>query len=229
MDSPEFRPEAPVAPEDPASILAPFHVSRETAERLNRYVVLLLERQKALNLIAPSTIPLIWTRHVANSLQLLPLAPGAKRWADLGSGGGFPGLAIACALAETPNAHVDLIESTGKKAAFLSEVVQELHLPATVHRGRIEDVAPQLAGNVEIVTARAVAPLKELLTLIAPLLEKGAQGLLLKGQHVERELTEAAKCWNIDHVAVPSQTNPAGRVLVVRHVALRPEQKSKRR
>jgi 16S rRNA (guanine527-N7)-methyltransferase len=229
MDNPEPLPNPPVAPEDPAGILAPFHVSRETSERLTQFVALLLERQKTLNLIAPSTIPTIWTRHVADSLQLFPLAPQAKRWADLGSGGGFPGLAIACALADTPGAHVDLIESTGKKAAFLSEVVQELHLPATVHRGRIEDVAPRLAGNVEIATARAIAPLKELLTLIAPLLEKGAQALLLKGQDVESELTEATKYWNIDHVAVPSQTNPAGRILVVRHLARRSEHKGKRR
>jgi len=232
MDVPESRPpqpEPPPAPEDPDRVLAPFHVSRETSERLTRYIALLLERQKTLNLIAPSTIPTIWTRHVADSLQLLPLAPGAKRWADLGSGGGFPGVVIACALAETPGAHVDLVESTGKKTAFLSDVVDALRLPATVHRGRIEDVAPRLAGKVEIVTARAVAPLKELLTLIMPLSEKGAQALLLKGQDVESELTEAAKCWNIDHVAVPSQTNPAGRVLVVRHLARRSEQKGKRR
>jgi len=206
-----------------------FHVSRETSERLTRYVALLLERQKTLNLIAPSTIPTVWSRHVADSLQLMPLAPGALRWADLGSGGGFPGVVIACALADRPGGHVDLVESIGKKAAFLTDVVQELGLPATVHRGRIEDVAPRLAGNVEIVTARAVAPLKELLTLIKPLLEKGAQALLLKGQDVESELTEAAKYWNIDHVAVPSQTNAAGRILVVRHLARRPEQKGKRR
>src|SRR5580704_11362235 len=96
-------------------VLAPFHVSRETSERLNRFIALLLDRQRHTNLIASSTIPAVWTRHVADSLQPLPLAPQARRWADLGSGGGFPGIVIACALAETPGSHIHLIESIGKK------------------------------------------------------------------------------------------------------------------
>src|SRR5271156_6596363 len=103
--------------------LAPFHVSRETTERLTRFVAFLLARQQKMNLIASSTIPMIWTRHVADSLQLLALAPDARRWVDLGSGAGFPGLVIASALADTPGAHVDLVESVGKKAAFLREAI----------------------------------------------------------------------------------------------------------
>jgi 16S rRNA (guanine527-N7)-methyltransferase len=201
--------------------LAPFHVSRETSERLTRFIALLLDRQRTTNLIASSTIPIIWTRHVADSLQLLPLAPQARRWVDLGSGGGFPGMVIACAMAEIPGAHVHLIESIGKKAAFLGDAVRETGVPATVHRGRIEDVAPRLAGETDIVTARAVAPLKDLLTMIAPLLERGAQGLLLKGQDVDAELTEAAKYWTIEHTAVPSQTSPTGRILIVRRLQRR--------
>jgi 16S rRNA (guanine527-N7)-methyltransferase len=196
--------------------LAPFHVSRETSERLTRFVALLLERQKAMNLIASSTIPVVWTRHVADSLQLLGLARDARRWTDLGSGAGFPGLVIACALADTPGAHVDLIESVGKKAAFLREAIGDIGLPATVHHARIEEIAPRLAATTEIVTARAVAPLKDLLTMINPFLEKGAKALLLKGQDVDAELTQAAKYWTIDYTAVPSETNPAGRILVVR-------------
>jgi 16S rRNA (guanine527-N7)-methyltransferase len=196
--------------------LAPFHVSRETSERLTRFVALLLERQKAMNLIASSTIRMVWTRHVADSLQLLALAPDARRWVDLGSGAGFPGLVIACALADTPGAHIHLIESVGKKAAFLRDAIQDISLPATVHHARIEEIAPDLAAKTEIVTARAVAPLKELLTMINPFLEKGAKALLLKGQDVDAELTQAAKYWTIHYTAVPSETNPAGRILVVR-------------
>jgi 16S rRNA (guanine527-N7)-methyltransferase len=196
--------------------LAPYHVSRETSERLTRFVAFLLERQKAMNLIASSTIPMVWTRHVADSLQLLPLAPDARRWVDLGSGAGFPGLVIASALADTPGAHVDLVESVGKKAAFLREAIQNIALPATVHHARIEEIAPRLAAKTEIVTARAVAPLKDLLTMINPFFEKGAKALLLKGQDVDAELTQAAKYWTIDYTAVPSETNPAGRILVVR-------------
>jgi len=201
--------------------LAPFHVSRETSERLSRFVALLLDRQRTTNLIASSTIPTIWTRHVADSLQLLPLAPQARRWVDLGSGGGFPGMVIACAMAETPGAHVHLIESIGKKAAFLRDAVRETGVPATVHHSRIEDIAPRLAGESDIVTARAVAPLKDLLTMIAPFLEKGAQGLLLKGQDVDAELTEAAKYWTIEYTAAPSQTSPSGRILIVRRLQRR--------
>jgi 16S rRNA (guanine527-N7)-methyltransferase len=201
--------------------LAPFHVSRETSQRLSRFVELLLERQRHTNLIASSTIPHVWTRHVADSLQLLPLVPQARRFADLGSGGGFPGMVLACALVETPGAHVHLIESIGKKAAFLRDAVREISVPATIHHGRIEDVAPRLAGEIDIVTARALAPLNELLTMIIPFLERGAQALLLKGQDIDAELTQAAKYWSIEYTAVPSQTSPTGRILIVRRLQRR--------
>jgi 16S rRNA (guanine527-N7)-methyltransferase len=201
--------------------LAPFRVSRETSQRLSRFIELLLDRQSHTNLIASSTIPVIWTRHVADSLQLLALAPEARRWVDLGSGAGFPGMVIACALAETPSAHVHLIESIAKKATFLRDAVRETGVPATVHHGRIEDIAPRLAGEIDIVTARALAPLNELLTMINPFIERGAQGLLLKGQDIDAELTQAAKYWTIEHTAVPSQTSPAGRVMIVRRLQRR--------
>jgi 16S rRNA (guanine527-N7)-methyltransferase len=201
--------------------LAPFHVSRETSGRLTSFVALLCERQQRMNLVGSSTIPQVWTRHVADSLQLLAFAPEARRWADLGSGAGFPGLVIACALMDTPGAHVDLVESIGKKAAFLNEAVAATGAPATVHHARIEAVTPQLAGHVDIVTARALAPLSTLLTMINPFMEKGAKALLHKGQDVDAELTEAAKYWTIDYDAVPSQTDPRGRILLVRRLKRR--------
>jgi 16S rRNA (guanine527-N7)-methyltransferase len=219
MDLANSGPAEDLAARDQA--LAPFHVSRETSERLTRFVGLLLDRQRTTNLIAASTVPTIWTRHVADSLQLLPLAPEARRWVDLGSGGGFPGMVIACALADSPGAHVDLVESIGKKAAFLREAIQATGVPATVHHGRIDEVTPRLVGDVEIVTARAVAPLKDLLTMIGPFLERGAQGLLLKGQDVDAELTRAAKYWTIEHTAVPSRTSPTGRIMIVRRLQRR--------
>jgi 16S rRNA (guanine527-N7)-methyltransferase len=201
--------------------LAPFHVSRETSDRLSRFVALLCERQQRMNLVAASTVPRVWTRHVADSLQLLSLAPEARRWADLGSGAGFPGMVIACAMADIPGSHVDLIESIGKKAAFLGEAVTATGAPATVHHARVEVVTPHLARNVDIVTARALAPLSTLLTMINPFIEKGAKALLHKGQDVDAELTEAAKYWTIDYDAVPSQTDPRGRILVVRRLKRR--------
>ena len=173
-----------------------------------------------MNLIASSTIPHIWTRHVADSLQLLALAPQALRWADLGSGAGFPGMVIACALVETRGAHVHLIESIGKKAAFLRDAVRETGVPATVHRGRIEDIAPQLAGKIDVATARALAPLNELLTMINPFLERGAQALLLKGQDIDVELTQAAKYWTRAHRRSQSDKHDR-RIMIVRRLQRR--------
>jgi 16S rRNA (guanine527-N7)-methyltransferase len=196
-------------------------VSRETLDRLDRFVELLLEIQSHTNLIGPATVPALWTRHVADSLQLLDLAPDAKIWLDLGSGAGFPGLVIACALADQPAAAVHLVESTGKKAAFLQRVVETLALPATVHHTRVEEFSPRFAA--QIITARALAPLTRLFAYVAPFLESGAKALLPKGQDVEAELTEAAKYWKIEADLVASRTNPAGRIVAVRALRRRAE------
>jgi 16S rRNA (guanine527-N7)-methyltransferase len=190
-------------------------VSRETLARLDRLVELLLEWQQTRNLIAASTIPNIWTRHVADSLQLLDLAPTAKTWVDLGSGGGFPGLVLACALAERPGARIHLVESTAKKCAFLQAAADALGLPAEVHCQRVENFIPAFLSRPEVVTARAVAPLPKLLAMAFPLLKKGALGLFLKGQDVGAELTEAAKCWIMEYKLQPSRTDERGRIIVV--------------
>jgi len=195
-----------------ALVLTP--VSRETAARLDRFVDLLLATQSHTNLIGPATIGELWSRHIADSLQLLDLAPGARTWLDIGSGGGFPGLVIACVLADQPGAAVHLVESQGKKAAFLRQVVEALHLPATVHHRRVED--GMFDVNPNVVTARAVAPLPRLLDFVAPFVKSGAKALLPKGQDVEAELTEAAKYWHIEAEMAPSRTNPASRILIVR-------------
>jgi len=203
---------APAIDRERALALTP--VSRETLARLDRFVELLLETQRHTNLIGSGTIPELWTRHIADSLQLLDLAPDAKIWLDLGSGAGFPGLVIACALADQPGAAIHLVESVGKKAAFLQRTVEALALSATVHHIRLEDLAPRFA--VEVITARALAPLPKLFGHVAPWLKSGVQALLPKGQDVEVELTEAAKYWKIEADLVASRTNPAGRIVVVR-------------
>ena len=113
-----------ISASDKAAALALTPVSRETEARLDRYVALLLEWQAMTHLVAPSTIPNLWTRHISDSLQLLSLAPGAKVWADLGSGGGLPGVVLACVLAGTPGVSVHLIERNAKKAAFLREALR---------------------------------------------------------------------------------------------------------
>ncbi len=190
-------------------------VSRETLVRLDQFVEILLRWQKSMNLIGSSTIPQLWTRHIVDSLQLLDLAPGARTWVDLGSGAGFPGVVIACALAEVPGAKVWLVDKSPKKGASLREVVRALDIPALVHTARIEDFGAAFSDSVDVVAARALAPMGELLGFVAPFVEKGAQALLPKGQDVEVELTEAAKYWNIEATLVPSRTNPTSRIVVV--------------
>ena len=177
--------------------------------RLALYAGLLERWQKAVNLVAPSTIPDLWGRHMLDSAQLWPLLPPAtKRLIDLGSGAGFPGLVLA--ILGVPEVH--LIESDQKKAAFLREVARETAAPATVHCRRIETVEP---FPVEIVTARALAPLPRLLELAAPFLEAGAIGLFLKGESAAEELTEARRQWTMTVTAEPSRTNPQGAILRV--------------
>ena len=201
---------------DRARAFALVPVSRETTARLDRFTALLLDWQSRINLIAASTVPVLWTRHIADSLQLLAIAPDARKWVDLGSGGGFPGVPIACALAERGSAEVHLIESNKKKAAFLREAVRITGAPAIVHAVSISDFCQSFRGALDAVTARALAPLPELLSIAYPLLKKGPQGVFPKGQDVKAELTEAAKCWSIQASLVPSRTDPKSRVVVIR-------------
>lgn len=197
-------------------------VSRETETRLEQFVELLLTWQRTTQLVANSTLAQVWTRHIADSLQLLDLAPAAKVWVDLGSGAGFPGLVIACGLAETPGASVHLVESNGKKAAFLREAVRITDVPAVVHHSRIENFVESFHQPVDVVTARALAPLKLLLDQSVALLSGEAKGIFLKGQDVEAELTEASKYWNLDATMVPSLTEPDARIVIVRHAQRQP-------
>jgi 16S rRNA (guanine527-N7)-methyltransferase len=201
---------------DKARALTLVPVSRETQKRLETYVEVLLSWQRKLNLVAPSTLHELWTRHIADSLQLLPLAPEARVWADFGSGGGFPGMPIACALADDAAAKVYLIESNGKKAAFLREVVRATGVPAIVHQDRVEKFEETCAETVHVVTARALAPLKILLDQAFPLVSRGAVGLFLKGQDVDAELTDAAKYWRLEASKVPSKTGPRSSIVIVR-------------
>lgn len=207
--------------QDRTAALHLMDVSRETSERLDRFTALLLETQQHTNLVATSTLAQVWTRHIVDSLQLMRLAPEARTWVDLGSGAGFPGLVIACALAETPGSTVHLVESTRKKCTFLTEAIRLTGAPAVVHCQRIEEFAPQFTGPVDVVTARALAPLDKLLGLAAPLLKNGVLGLFPKGQDVAVELTDASKCWKIEAVVESSVTSPVSGIVVVRKLEQR--------
>jgi 16S rRNA (guanine527-N7)-methyltransferase len=191
-------------------------VSRETWARLDSLVALLLKWQDTTNLIAPSTLAEIWTRHIADSAQLLALAPDARAWVDLGSGGGFPGLVVACAMADHPGTTIHLVESNQKKSAFLREASRILGVPAIVYAQRIEDFVGATMQSFDVVTARALAPLDRLIGYADPLLKTGALGLFPKGQDAESELTAASKSWTIEAELVPSVTDPQARIVVVR-------------
>jgi 16S rRNA (guanine527-N7)-methyltransferase len=217
---------------DRACALAMNPVSGETAARLDRFVDVLLHWQRRANLVSSSTLPCLWTRHVADSLQLVPLVPGARVFVDLGSGGGFPGMVIACAIAgnpERPAARVHLVASNAKKAAFLRHATRAAAVPAVIYHGRIEEFVRHFTGKVDVVTARALAPLPKLLGLAEPLLKRGAKGLFLKGQDVDAELTEASKCWSIDATFKPSMTDAGGRIVLIRHAYRHPPGRSNER
>lgn len=183
---------------DKAAALQLTPVSRETEQRLDAYVDLLLQWQAKTNLVAPSTLPHLWTRHIADSLQLRTIAPKATIWVDLGSGGGFPGVVLACAMAGQAGAAVHLIERNARKAAFLREALRVTGAPGTVTLADIGDSVDRFVGKVDCVTARAVAPLHQLIAFAEPLFISGTKALFLKGQDVEAELTEATKYWKIE-------------------------------
>lgn len=197
-------------------------VSRETEERLAILVAELERWQRAKNLVSNATMDEVWTRHIADSLQLFDLAPEARRWLDLGSGGGFPGLVLGIRLAET-GGHIDLVESNARKCAFLRHAARLTGAPVTVHNARIEAVMPQFLGKVEAVTARALAPLPLLLDWCKDLLRTGAIGVFPKGQYLDAELTEASKYWKIQASTFPSVTDSAARILVIRDAQKRAE------
>ncbi len=176
---------------------------------LERFRILLGEWNQRLNLVGPSALAEFWGRHAYDSAQLLALAPDALTWADLGAGAGFPGLVLAILLKGRPGARVHLIESMAKRCRFLEAVTAELSLPAEVHNARAE----KLRLEVDIVTARACAPLPRLLEFAWPYLRKGARGLFLKGKDVEAEVTEATRYWVLDAELRPSRSSPTGRIL----------------
>jgi 16S rRNA (guanine527-N7)-methyltransferase len=191
-------------------------VSRESWARVETFVALLLQWQERINLISPTSIVSIWERHVIDSLQLLPLIPqDVKVFADLGSGSGFPGLPLAVA----SGLKVHLYESNNKKAAFLREALRVTATSGEIHAERLTGKAPAKGyPKVDLVTARALAPLHELLGYAYPFIETGAQALFMKGQDVDHELTEAQKYWRIQSTKHTSLTDSQAIILAVQEV-----------
>ena len=201
---------------DRASAIRLVPVSRETERRLAIYVDLLKRWRKAANLISAASFEQIWTRHIADSAQLLALAPGARRWVDLGSGAGFPGLVLAMQLAETPGAAVHLIESDQRKCAFLREVARRTGAPAHIHAIRVESAQAQGLTAVDAVTARAFAPLPRLMEFAKVFLAQGAVGIFPRGRSVEAQIAELPEQLAFHIEARASKLDPEAAILVVR-------------
>jgi len=179
---------------------------------LERFRVMLTAANEVMNLVGPDSLPDFWNRHAWDSAQLIDLAGFGRTWADLGAGAGFPGVVLAVLAKGRPKSHVWLIDSLQKRCRFLQTVVDELELPATVVWGRAE----AQALKVDIVTARAVAPMEKLLGYAQPCLSRGAQGLFLKGEKAELELQEASRVWQVEAYLTVSRSDPRGRIVTVR-------------
>lgn len=179
---------------------------------LARFQVLLAEWNAVMNLVGPATIATYWNRHAWDSAQLLTFVPDARTWADLGAGAGLPGVVLAILLKDTPGAKVHLVESMAKRCRFLRVVADELALPVEIHNARAED----LDLKVDVVTARACAPMVRLLGYAQPYLKRGATAWFLKGQDVASELAEAATYWKFESDLRPSRSDPRGQIVHVK-------------
>ncbi|ACA15925.1 methyltransferase GidB [Methylobacterium sp. 4-46] len=202
-----------MVPSDRDRVLAEAGVSRETAAALDLYVAQLTRWQAIKNLVGPATLPDVWTRHIADSLQLLDAAPQARTWLDLGSGAGIPGLILAIAgVRNRPDLRVDLVESNARKGAFLQETARLTGAPARIHVARIERVVAGFRG-VDVVCARALAPLPQLIAWTAPLLKSGTIGLFPKGREAQSELTAAREKWTFVADVIPSRTDSSAGIV----------------
>jgi 16S rRNA (guanine527-N7)-methyltransferase len=200
----------------PKEFAAKAGVSRETLARLKAYADLLADWNVRHNLIAKSTLPDLWHRHFWDSAQLAPHIPAqARTLADLGSGAGFPGLVLALL---RPDLAVTLHEATTKKCAFLQAVADRVGVKVAICNSRLEDLPPKA---FDVVTARALAPLSQLLQYACPFTGPNSVCLFLKGQNVGAELTEAHKYWNMQASQVPSQTEPSAAIVSVRKLGPR--------
>ena len=190
-------------------------VSRETFERLLAFEALFFKWSNSFNLASSATLPEFWSRHILDSAQLFAIKKPTGIWLDVGSGGGLPGIVTAIMMVENNGAHVHLIESNGKKVAFLRTALLQTGAAGTVHLSRIEN-APSIIPSVDIVTARAVSGLGNLFELTFPWLLKGATALFHKGHDFQLEIDETRGAWHYDLVEHVSVIDPASVILEIR-------------
>jgi 16S rRNA (guanine527-N7)-methyltransferase len=204
---------------DRESFSAVMPVSRETLDRLAAYESCLRKWQRSINLVSANTLDALWGRHFFDSAQLLPHLPeGLTRLVDLGSGGGFPGVVLAILLADR-DVEIHLVDSDRRKGTFLREALRQSGARAEVHTCRIEDLDTGALGPVDVVTARACAPMTQLLDWAAAFFTPQTIGLFLKGQGVGDELTAAHKCWTFNAEEIPSRSDPAGTIVKLQGLA----------
>ena len=207
--------------DDPSALARVLPVSRETVESLERYVALLRRWQPAQNLVSPTTLDAVWSRHVADCAQLVARFPDCRRWVDIGSGAGLPGMITAILLADEPGARVFCVESNQRKCAFLRAAIRETGAAAEVCEGRIESVLKQWNEPVEMISARALASLPRLLDLSEPLLARGVHAAFHKGEDFESELREATQSWVLDLVKHQSLVDPNSSIVEIRRAERR--------
>ena len=196
--------------------LTSLNVSRETEALLHDFVALVKKWNPVINLIAKGSIPNIWSRHIEDSAQIVALAHLSGHWIDLGSGGGFPGIVVAICLKEiSPTTRMVLVESDLRKAAFLRQAAAILQLNCEIHSSRIESLSLPRAATL---SARALAPLPNLLHYAEALVEKDGVCLFMKGQTYHDELAAAQKSWSFEHDIVKSQTDRNAAVLKIRNI-----------
>jgi 16S rRNA (guanine527-N7)-methyltransferase len=203
---------------DRERVIATLGVSRETIERLDAYAALIMRWQRMMNLVAPSTLDSLWTRHFLDSAQLLDVTPQhVTRWVDLGSGGGLPGVVIAALTANRIGFEMILIESDQRKAQFLRTAARELGLAERIEviAQRAERALPGVPAGL-VISARALAPLRDLVALADPHLDKGALGVFPKGETAQVELTQWGPPATFDVTLAPSRTHPRASIALVR-------------
>ena len=198
------------------AVLERLDVSRETSEKLETYAALLAKWNKAINLVAPATLPDLWSRHFLDSAQVLEHGPSTGTWLDIGTGGGFPGLVCAILAADSaPDLVFEFVESDQRKCTFLSTVLRETGTNATIHATRVEIISPR---NASAVSARALAPLTQLLDYAERHLAPDGIALFLKGAQHDAEIAKALEMWSFDVQKHTSETDPAGALLTIGNI-----------
>ncbi|SIO19937.1 16S rRNA (guanine(527)-N(7))-methyltransferase RsmG [Vannielia litorea] len=197
-------------------VLVRLDVSRETCQRLDTYAALLAKWNKAINLVAPATLPDLWRRHFLDSAQVLQHGPTSGLWLDIGTGGGFPGLVCAILAADSrPELTFEFVESDQRKCTFLATVLRETGITASIHSARVEALEPRRA---QALSARALAPLTALLDHAERHLARGGIALFLKGAQHDAELAKALEKWAFDVQKHPSETDPTGALLTIGNI-----------